>query len=138
MEISIPTLHDSGLAPDGKHVLSAVVQYAPFKLRAGWESGRDAFRQLLIEQLEQYAPGIGGQVSGAELLAPPDLEKEFNMHGGHWHHGELSLDQFMMLRPVPGAAPTPRRSRACTCAAPAATRAAASRACPAIMPPGRY
>ena len=104
MEISIPTLHDSGLAPDGKHVLSAVVQYAPFKLRAGWESGRDAFRQLLIEQLEQYAPGIGGQVSGAELLAPPDLEKEFNMHGGHWHHGELSLDQFMMLRPVPGAA----------------------------------
>lgn len=104
MEISIPTLHDAGLAPEGKHVLSAVVQYAPGKLRAGRESGRDAFRQLLIDQLEQYAPGIGKQVAGAELLAPPDLEQEFNMHGGHWHHGELSLDQFMMLRPVPGAA----------------------------------
>ncbi len=35
---------------------------------------------------------------------PPDIEKEFNIHGGHWHHGEYTLDQFMMLRPVPGAA----------------------------------
>ncbi|MCZ6460144.1 MAG: NAD(P)/FAD-dependent oxidoreductase, partial [Gammaproteobacteria bacterium] len=25
------------------------------------------------------------------------------IRGGHWHHGELSLDQFMMMRPVPGA-----------------------------------
>ena len=104
MEISVPSLRDSGLAPAGKHVLSAVVQYAPFTLRSGWESGRDAFMELLVGQLEDYAPGISGQITGAELLTPPDLEREFNMQGGHWHHGEYSLDQFMMLRPVPGAA----------------------------------
>ena len=104
MEISIPSSRDDSLAPAGKHVLSAVVQYAPFKLRCGWESGKDAFRQLLIDQLEQYAPGISKQVTAAELLTPPDLEREFNIHGGHWHHGEYSLDQFMMLRPVPAAA----------------------------------
>lgn len=104
MEVSIPSIHDGSLAPEGKHVLSAVVQYAPFKLRAGWDTGRDAFRELLVGQLEQYAPGIGKQVISAELLTPPDLEREFNIHGGHWHHGEYSLDQFMMLRPVPGAA----------------------------------
>jgi phytoene dehydrogenase-like protein len=33
-----------------------------------------------------------------------DLEREFRMHGGHWHHGELAFDQFFMVRPVPGAA----------------------------------
>lgn len=104
MEISVPSIHDGGLAPEGKHVLSAVVQYAPFKLRAGWDAGRDAFRELLVRQLEQYAPGIGRQITSTELLTPPDLEREFNIHGGHWHHGEYSLDQFMMLRPVPGAA----------------------------------
>jgi len=40
----------------------------------------------------------------SELLLPADLEREFRLTGGHWHHGELALDQFMMLRPVPGAA----------------------------------
>ena len=104
MEISIPTVHDNGLAPWGKHVLSAIVQYVPCKLRSGWDAGSDAFRQLLIDHLELYAPGIGKRVDAAELLVPPDLEREFNMQGGHWHHGELSLDQFMMLRPAPAAA----------------------------------
>jgi phytoene dehydrogenase-like protein len=34
MEITIPSLHDPSLAPEGKHVLSAVVQYAPYGLNA--------------------------------------------------------------------------------------------------------
>ena len=25
------------------------------------------------------------------------------MRGGHWHHGEISLDQIMMMRPFRGA-----------------------------------
>jgi phytoene dehydrogenase-like protein len=24
--------------------------------------------------------------------------------GGHWHHGELSMDQFLMMRPAPKSA----------------------------------
>lgn len=104
MEISIPSIRDHSLAPAGKHVLSAIVQYAPYKLRSGWQVGRQAFVELLVRQLEEYAPGIGEQVVASELLTPPDLEREFNIHGGHWHHGEYSLDQCMMLRPVSGAA----------------------------------
>jgi phytoene dehydrogenase-like protein len=38
------------------------------------------------------------------LLTPVDIESEFRINGGHWHHGELALDQFLMLRPVPHAA----------------------------------
>ena len=54
--------------------------------------------------LEKYAPSIGRHVVASELLMPADIEREFRMTGGHWHHGELALDQFLMLRPVPGAA----------------------------------
>ena len=54
--------------------------------------------------LEQYSPGIGKLVLHAELLTPADIEQQFHIGGGHWHHGELALDQFMMLRPVAGAA----------------------------------
>ena len=103
MEISIPTAHDPSLAPDGKHVLSAIVQFAPYKLQQGWDSGREAFKALALDQLEAYAPGIKGVTIAAELSAPPDLEAEFGMAGGHWHHGEISLDQALLMRPMPGA-----------------------------------
>jgi len=37
-------------------------------------------------------------------LTPPDIETQFRISGGHWHHGDLAFDQFLMVRPVPGAA----------------------------------
>jgi phytoene dehydrogenase-like protein len=104
IEITLPTLNDRSLAPTGKHVLSAVVQYAPYALAGGWESGRQRFTGLVIDRLEQYAPGLRKTVLAAQLLAPPDIEREFRITGGHWHHTELALDQFFMARPVPGAA----------------------------------
>ena len=32
------------------------------------------------------------------------LEQNYHVSGGHWHHGEIQIDQFFMLRPIPGAA----------------------------------
>lgn len=104
MELYIPTTADDSLAPKGKHVLSAVVQYAPYELKAGWEEGKPAFLEKVLDQIERFAPGIRGLTEHAELLTPADLESQFRLKGGHWHHGELSLDAFLMLRPVPGAA----------------------------------
>ena len=59
-------------------------------------------RTLVV--LERYAPGLRAQVVASQLLLPADIEREFRISGGHWHHGELALDQFLMLRPIPGAA----------------------------------
>jgi len=103
-EITIPSLHDNSLAPPGKHVLSAVVQYAPYQLKTGWSDHKTAFTDLVIDTLAAYAPRIRSQVLHRELLTPVDIESEFRIKGGHWHHGELALDQFLMLRPVPHAA----------------------------------
>ena len=104
LEISLPSVHDASLAPPGKHVLSAVVQYAPYRIAGGWESQRERFMALLIDAIAQYAPGVRGMVLASELLTPEDLEREFGVTGGHWHHEDLALDQFYMVRPVPGAA----------------------------------
>lgn len=104
MDISIPTVHDSSLAPEGKHVLSAIVQYVPYDLRSGWDDGaREQLVQQLTSQLDRYAPGLTDMVVASELLTPVDIEREFHINGGHWHHGELSLDQVLMMRPFPGA-----------------------------------
>jgi phytoene dehydrogenase-like protein len=104
MEITVPSINDPDLAPPGKHVLSVVVQYAPYALAAGWESGHQRFEQLCLDTLESVAPGLRGSVLASELLTPLDIEREFRIDGGHWHHGELAFDQFFMVRPVPGAA----------------------------------
>jgi phytoene dehydrogenase-like protein len=104
IEITLPTVSDPTLAPPGKHVLSAVVQYAPYTLKKGWDGERQRFTGLVIDTMEQYAPGLGRSVIAAQLLAPPDIEREFRITGGHWHHTELALDQFFMMRPVAGAA----------------------------------
>ena len=103
-EITIPSIHDSSLAPDGKHVLSAIIQYAPRNLSTGWSAGKAAFMDKVMELLSAYAPDIREKAIVAELLTPEDIENDFHMAGGHWHHGEMSLDQFLMLRPVPKSA----------------------------------
>ncbi|ESZ73183.1 MULTISPECIES: NAD(P)/FAD-dependent oxidoreductase [unclassified Mesorhizobium] len=102
MEITLPSLSDPSLAPSGACVLSAVVQYAPYALKEGWDAGKPKFLRAVMAQLEAYAPGIGKSVLHAELLTPADIEANYRMPGGHWHHGELQADQMLMSRPVSG------------------------------------
>jgi len=104
LEVTIPTLCDAALAPPGKHVMSVIVQYAPYGLAAGWDGQRQAFTERIIATLEAYAPGLRAAIGATELLTPVDIEREFRITGGHWHHAELALDQLLMVRPVPGAA----------------------------------
>jgi phytoene dehydrogenase-like protein len=104
IEITIPSLHDLTLAPQGQQVLSAVVQYAPYDIAGGWDANRDGFRETILNVLEEHAPGLRKSIIAAELYTPLDIEREFQITGGHWHHGEITLDQYLMLRPVPGAA----------------------------------
>jgi phytoene dehydrogenase-like protein len=104
LEVIVPTAVDPSLAPPGRHVLSAVVQYAPYHLEGGWEGQRERFLEVILQTLDAHAPGLRDSVGAAELLTPPDIEAQFRIHGGHWHHAELALDQFFMVRPVAGAA----------------------------------
>ncbi len=105
VEMTFPSFRDPTLAPTGKHVMSAVVQYAPYALKGGWtDAARSAFEAATIRAIERYAPDIAQRITASELLTPADIEREFHITGGHWHHGELALDQFLFVRPVCGAA----------------------------------
>ena len=104
LEISIPSIADASLAPDGKHVMSVSATFAPHTLKQGWEAQRDAFTKVVVETLGRYAEDFSSLVLHSELLTPEDIEAQYNVSGGHWHHGELSLDQSFMMRPVHGSA----------------------------------
>jgi len=102
-EITIPSLNDNSLAPSGAHVMSVYVQYAPYKLTNGdWDSRRQEFGDLVIKALTEYMPNLPELVVGRQVITPLDLERTYGLSGGHIHHGEQSLDQFFMFRPVIG------------------------------------
>jgi phytoene dehydrogenase-like protein len=103
MEITLPSIADPSLAPAGACVLSANVQYAPYELKGGWQAGKPMFLKAIMAVLERHAPGMGALVRHAELLTPADIETRYRMPGGHWHHGELQVDQMLMNRPFFGA-----------------------------------
>jgi phytoene dehydrogenase-like protein len=104
LEITLPSLHNSALAPDGHHVMSVSVSFVPYDLEGGWEEQKTALAYKIIAQLNQYAPNLKSLVVDHELLTPLDIEKQFHAVQGHWHHGELSIHQSFMMRPLHGAA----------------------------------
>jgi phytoene dehydrogenase-like protein len=105
LEVVIPSMHDISMAPDGQHVLSAHVMYVPYALKGGWtDAARDEMCHRAINTIAQYAPGIREQIIHSEFLTPADLEREYRVTGGHWHHTEFATDQLLMMRPTYGAA----------------------------------
>ena len=103
LDVFVPTIVDPGLAPTGKHVLSALVQYAPYDLRPGtWEDGGEALANRVIGILEDHMPGFEKLILARQVLTPADLERRFGLTEGHIYHGEMTLNQFLVLRPVPG------------------------------------
>ncbi len=104
LEISLPSVRDDSLAPAGRHVLSAVVQFLPYDDGESRDASRADCLARIMAMLERYAPGIGALVEHAELVTPFDIEQQFGMSGGHWHHAAMGFDQFFFIRPLPGAA----------------------------------
>ena len=103
LDVTVPTAVDPTLAPAGKHILSVVVQYTPYRLQKGtWEDQRDGLGGRVLDLLATHVPNLRSILAGMEVLTPADLESRFGLTGGHIFHGEMTLDQQYVLRPIPG------------------------------------
>jgi phytoene dehydrogenase-like protein len=101
LDVTIPTILDPSLAPDGKHVLSAYVQFAPYKLKDGnWDTRRRELGDTVVKTLAAYAPNLPGLIEAVQVITPLDLETIYGFTGGHIFHAELALDQLFTMRPV--------------------------------------
>jgi phytoene dehydrogenase-like protein len=100
LEAMIPSLTDPTLAPDGKHVMSIYMQYAPYKLKGDWESQRSELGQTVVKTLAQYAPNLPELILTHQIITQLDLEEKYGLTGGQIFHGDLALDQFFTMRPL--------------------------------------
>jgi phytoene dehydrogenase-like protein len=103
LEIGLPTMYDSTIAPLGHHVMSVFLQYAPYQLLgASWDDLRESYSERVIDVIEQYAPNIRKILINKQILTPLDLERRFGITGGNIFHGELVREQLFSRRPVAG------------------------------------
>ncbi len=120
MDITIPSLIDPSLAPNGAPVMSIHAQFAPYKLKgyarvpratpstpeacvpSDWDSRREELGDAIVNTLSDYAPNLKELIVARRVITPLDLEKTYGLSGGHIHHGETSLDQLFAFRPLIG------------------------------------
>lgn len=103
-DVMIPTMIDPTMVPPGKHFMSCFVQYAPPRIagRDWTDADRDALRDTCLNQIETHSPGFKSRILHVEVRTPRELEAEVGLTEGNIFQGELTFDQLLFNRPVPG------------------------------------
>lgn len=107
LEIFIPTLHDrllvaGGPEAAGHQILTATMQYAPYALRDGdWQTAAKTLTTTILDALEEIAPGLRRQIIHQRLTTPLDYERYYQLTEGSIYHGQMGLDQMLVMRPIP-------------------------------------
>jgi phytoene dehydrogenase-like protein len=104
IDMLIPTQIDPSMVPNGKHYMSVFVQYCPYELSSGpWTAEkRQAFGDTVINTIAQHSPDFKDLILHAEIRTPWDIENEVGLTEGNIFQGELTMDQLLFNRPVPG------------------------------------
>src|ERR1051326_1947861 len=84
IEMTIPTMYDPSLAPEGRHIMGIFLQYAPYTLREGIGARRrEPFGDRVIDVVAEYAPNIRDIIVERQVRSPLDLERRFGITGGN-------------------------------------------------------
>jgi phytoene dehydrogenase-like protein len=103
VEMCIPSVHDSSLAPPGKHVITIGVRSQPYRLSNGsWDQVKDQVADRIVAKLGRFFPNLPGSILHRQVLTPLDLERLLYLTGGHHMHGDMTPDQLFFMRPIRG------------------------------------
>jgi len=102
------------------NVVSIHFQFAPYELKSGvqelapanatasrrtpelWNEKRDVIENITINTLAEYFPNLKSSIVNTKIITPKDLEETYGLTEGDLNHGQLMLDQFLFMRPIPG------------------------------------
>lgn len=83
MEVVVPTLCDTSLAPPGQHILSVIVQPVPRHPAEGWNALKTVLAAHVIGAIEKLAPGLSRAISNIEIFPPDDVDGEYSITVPH-------------------------------------------------------
>jgi phytoene dehydrogenase-like protein len=85
------------------NVVSIHFQFAPYKLKSSeWKVESGKVERLAIDTLAEYFPNLKSSIKNQKSFTPLDLESTYGLTEGDLNHGQLMLDQFLFMRPIPG------------------------------------
>src|SRR6202161_521191 len=104
IDMLIPSQIDPTMVPDGKHYMSVFVQYCPYELAEGeWNAARrQGFGNTVIDTIAAHSPNFKELILHAEIRTPWDIENGGGLTEGNIFQGELTMDQLLFNRPLPG------------------------------------
>jgi len=103
VDMCIPSVFDTTLAPPGKHVMSLFTQWVPHNFSESPHLGElEAYADRILERVEGVAPGFRSSILGRQIIGPHQMQQEYGLWGGNIFHGELSISQMFHMRPAAG------------------------------------
>jgi len=85
------------------NAVSIHFQFAPYSLKDGnWNDRRSEIENLAIDTLSEHFPNLKSSIVNRKSFTPRDLEDIYGLTEGDLNHGQLLLDQFLFMRPIPG------------------------------------
>jgi phytoene dehydrogenase-like protein len=104
LSVQIPTAYWPEQAPPGKHILGAWIRWAPSRFHDGssWDDRRQEMTDRIIAILDDYAPGFSSSIEWCRLFTPFDIEQTTGITDASIRHVDMTLDQMLNRRPLPG------------------------------------
>ncbi|WP_270045773.1 phytoene desaturase family protein [Solirubrobacter ginsenosidimutans] len=98
LTVSVPTLVDPTLAPEGEHVLVAAAPMR-YDTDADWGAVKASMTPRIVDRLDALAPGLGESLTFSEPATPLTLERFSGNQGGAMYGWDYAADHKSSLRP---------------------------------------
>ena len=85
------------------NTVSIHFQFAPYNLKkSSWQVEGLKVEKLALDTLAEHFPNLKSSIVNRKSITPLDLEQTYGLTEGDINHGQLMLDQFIFMRPMPG------------------------------------
>ncbi len=94
------SLMDPSRAPPGHSTLYCYT-HVPSRIDGGWDAHRESFADVIVERIEELAPGFRSRILARRAVTPVDLEAmSANLVGGDLGGGSNAWNHQLVFRPM--------------------------------------
>lgn len=104
VDITIPSLTDSSLAPEGGHVIH-LWNYAPYMDGDSWDSIANDAADKMIKSTEKYLPGLSDSIEVKLIMTPASIQryaltKNGAPYGWTFSPGQMGINRLQPRTPI--------------------------------------